>query len=57
MTQQAASNQATTPTAADLTFGIEIETIGRTRLQVATAIHSVVGGCLEHVGQPTAFDP
>jgi hypothetical protein len=56
MTQQAANNQAT-PTAADLTFGIEIETIGRTRLQVATAIHSVVGGCLEHVGQPTAFDP
>lgn len=33
----------------NLTFGIEIETIGRTRNQVAKAIQQIVGGRIEHL--------
>lgn len=39
-----------TVTMNDPTFGVEIETIGRTRGKVAMAIHSVTGGCVIHVG-------
>lgn len=38
-------------------FGIEIETIKRTREQTAAAIHSVVGGTIRHVGYPASYDP
>ena len=38
-------------------FGIEIETIKRTREQTAAAIHSVVGGIIRHVGYPASYDP
>ena len=38
-------------------FGIEIETIRRTREQAAAAIHSVVGGTIRHVGYPASYDP
>ncbi len=38
-------------------FGIEIETIQRTREQVAAAIHSVVGGSLRHLSYPVSHDP
>lgn len=38
-------------------FGIEIETIKRTREQTAAAIHSVVGGSIRHVGYPASYDP
>ncbi|MCB2141385.1 amidoligase family protein [bacterium] len=38
-------------------FGIEIETIKRTREQTAAAIHSVVGGTIRHVGYPSSYDP
>jgi len=41
----------------ELKFGIEIETTGRTRGTVAKAIQSVVGGTVEHVGHPSAYDP
>jgi len=41
----------------ELRFGIEIETIRKTREEVARAIHSVVGGLMTHVeGSPT-YDP
>lgn len=40
-----------------INFGIEIETVKRTREQIAWAIHSVVGGTVRHVGTPLAFDP
>nr|WP_275942108.1 amidoligase family protein [Haliangium ochraceum] len=40
-----------------LRFGIEIETIGQTRERVADAIRSVVGGHVDHVGQPYCHDP
>lgn len=40
-----------------LRFGIEIETIGQTRNKVAKAIQSIVGGTIEHVGQPYCYDP
>ena len=38
-------------------FGIEIETIRRTRQQTAEAIQSVVGGFIRHVGYPASYDP
>lgn len=38
-------------------FGIEIETTGATRGDVARAIQSVVGGEVRHVGSPACFDP
>lgn len=39
-----------------LKFGVEIETTGKSRMVVAKAIQSVVGGEIEHVGQPS-YDP
>jgi len=41
----------------DLRFGIEIETIKRSRDVVARAIQSVVGGDVTHVGTPVCYDP
>ena len=41
----------------EIRFGIEIETIRRTREQTAAAIHSVVGGTIRHVGFPASHDP
>ena len=41
----------------DLQFGVEIETVGRTRQTVAKAIQAVVGGVATHVGAPACFDP
>ena len=41
----------------DLRFGIEVETIKRTRQTVAEAICTVVGGTLRHVGHPSCYDP
>lgn len=41
----------------ELTFGLEVETTGRTREQVAQAIQSVVGGEVRHVGYPASYDP
>ena len=41
----------------NIRFGIEIETVGRTRLVVAQAIQSVVGGTVEHVAAPSCYDP
>jgi len=41
----------------DIRFGLEIETVGRTRHEVAKAIQSVVGGTVTHVGVPACYDP
>jgi len=41
----------------EIRFGIEIETIKRTREETAAAIHSVVGGTIRHVGYPASYDP
>lgn len=41
----------------ELRFGIEIETIKRSRGDVARAIQSVVGGSAEHVCSPSCYDP
>ncbi|HEX2951001.1 MAG TPA: amidoligase family protein [Armatimonadota bacterium] len=41
----------------EIRFGLEIETVGRTRRDVATAICSVVGGNVEHVATPACYDP
>lgn len=41
----------------ELRFGIEIETIKRDRGTVATAIQSVVGGSVRHIGSPSSYDP
>ena len=41
----------------ELQYGIEIETISKTRKEVAEAIQSVVGGKVEHIGVPEAHDP
>jgi len=41
----------------ELRFGVEIETIRRSRGNVARAIQTVVGGNVEHVGSPTCYDP
>ncbi len=41
----------------EIKFGIEIETINRTRHDVALAIHSVVGGTVTHAGCPANYDP
>lgn len=40
-----------------LNFGIEIETVGKTREEVANAIQSIVGGSVIHVGTPVCYDP
>ncbi len=41
----------------EIRFGVEIETVKRTREQVARAIHSVVGGTVRYIGQPSCYDP
>ncbi|MBC8550837.1 MAG: amidoligase family protein, partial [Candidatus Brocadiales bacterium] len=41
----------------EIRFGVEIETVKRTRKQVAEAVQSVVGGTIYHVGSPSCFDP
>lgn len=41
----------------ELTYGVEIETVRRTREQVAQAIQSVVGGTVRHVATPSSYDP
>ena len=41
----------------DIHFGVEIETVRRTRQRVAQAIQSAVGGVIRHPGRPLAFDP
>ena len=41
----------------ELHFGVEIETVRRTRKRVAEAIQSVVGGSVTHPGCPGVFDP
>ncbi len=41
----------------EIHFGVEIETVRRTRQRVAEAIQSVVGGEMRHVGSPASFDP
>ncbi|MCE5322355.1 amidoligase family protein [bacterium] len=41
----------------DLKFGVEIETIGKTRETAAKAIQSVVGGEVSHVASPSSYDP
>ena len=41
----------------ELRFGIEIETIKRTRQTVAEAVRTVVGGTVRHVGTPACYDP
>lgn len=40
-----------------LRFGVEIETVKRSRGRVAQAIQSIVGGEVEHVGHPRCYDP
>jgi hypothetical protein len=40
-----------------LRFGVEIETVRRTRQQVAEAVQSVVGGTVRHAGAPACYDP
>ena len=41
----------------EIRFGIEIETVRKTREEVAQAIQSVVGGTLAHLTEPSAYDP
>ena len=41
----------------ELRFGVEIETVRRTRQTVAEAIRTVVGGTVRHVGTPICYDP
>ena len=41
----------------EIHFGVEIETVRRTRERVARAVQSVVGGEVHHPGRPLAFDP
>jgi hypothetical protein len=41
----------------DIAIGAELETVGRTRAQVAQAIKSVVGGQVVHVAHPGCYDP
>jgi len=40
-----------------LRYGVEVETVGQTRVTVALAIQSVVGGTVQHVGHPACYDP
>ena len=41
----------------EIHFGVEIETVRRTRQRVAEAIQSMVGGNVHHPGRPGVFDP
>jgi len=38
-------------------FGVEIEVTRKTRLTVATAVQTVVGGSVHHIGYPASYDP
>lgn len=40
-----------------INYGVEIETVKRTRERVARAVQSVVGGEVRHVRSPAGFDP
>jgi hypothetical protein len=39
----------------EIRFGVETETVRRTREQVARDIHSVVGGTVQYTGQPNCY--
>jgi len=41
----------------EIRFGLEVETVKKTRREVAYAIHSVVGGTVTHAGTPACYDP
>jgi hypothetical protein len=41
----------------ELSYGVEIETVGRTREAVARAIQTAVGGEVRYLGSPFSFDP
>ena len=41
----------------ELSYGVEIETVGRTREAVARAIQTAVGGEVRYLGSPYSFDP
>lgn len=41
----------------ELSYGVEIETVSRTREAVARAIQGVVGGEVRYIGTPTCYDP
>ncbi|MFI4912341.1 MAG: amidoligase family protein [Sedimentisphaeraceae bacterium JB056] len=41
----------------DIKFGIEIETVKQSRERIAWAIHSIVGGTVSYVGEPSCYDP
>lgn len=41
----------------EIRYGIEIETVKKTREQVAWAIQSVTGGTVNHTGSPASYDP
>lgn len=44
-------------TVKDIRFGVEVETVGCPREQVARAVQTVVGGEVTHVGHPSCYDP
>ncbi len=41
----------------ELSYGVEIETVGRTREAVTRAIQTAVGGEVRYLGSPYSFDP
>jgi hypothetical protein len=41
----------------EIRYGIEIETVRRTREQIAWAIHAVTGGEINHTATPSCYDP
>jgi hypothetical protein len=41
----------------EIRFGAELETVKRTREQVACAVHLVVCGTVQYIGQPNCYDP
>jgi len=41
----------------EIRFGLEVETVKKTRREVAYAIHSVVGGTVTHAATPACYDP
>jgi len=55
--ERAYRTQGETMDLRQINFGIEIETIKRTRERVAQAIQSVVGGQVRHIGSPGSFLP
>ena len=40
----------------EIRFGLEVETVKKTRREVAYAIHGVVGGTVTHAGTPACYD-